>query len=163
MPLVYKRSPLVVLQVHNNVQKYSVAAGLTLNTLVFALRQFYGVTYIESSYYIVSDYCAKGVLVDILHDDKVSLSKDFKYSMAIELACGMRYLHGKNIVHGHLSSKTCLLDGKWTVKIADWEYTKVFSLTGPNKYPLKYLRKSPDDIGVENVRFMFLVFSLIVV
>ena len=134
--------------------KYLVAAGLTLNTWYFALRQFYGVTYIESSYYIVSDYCAKGVLVDILHDDKVNLSKDFKYSMAIELACGMRYLHGKNIVHGHLSSKTCLLDGKWTVKIADWEYTKVFSLTGPRKNPLKYLLKSPDDIGVEKVRFM---------
>ena len=115
---------------------------------IFSL-QFYGVVHIESSYYIVSDYSAKGVLVDILQDQKLNLSKDFKYSMCIELACGMRYLHGKKLVHGHLSSLTCLLDGKWTVKIADWEYTKLFSLTGPNKNPLRYLLKSADDIGVE--------------
>lgn len=64
-------------------------------------------------------------MTDVLRDDRLNLSNEFKFSVASDVANGMAFLHSRNIHHGHLRSSCCLIDAKWTVKISDWEYSKL--------------------------------------
>ncbi len=56
--------------------------------------------------YIVSEYCSKGPLSDILKDEKYNLTNDFKFSLSNDIANGLSFLHSKNVVHGHLKSRS---------------------------------------------------------
>ena len=84
--------------------------------------RFYGVTYYGLDMYFVSEHASKGSLTDILQNDKYKLDSNFKFSIAIDICRGMDFLHNQNIIHGGLNSNSCLLDGKWNVKVSDWEY-----------------------------------------
>ena len=44
--------------------------------------------------------------------------------MALDVAEGMAYLHGKLIMHRDLKSHNLLVDEAWTVKVADFGYAK---------------------------------------
>ncbi|XP_064617056.1 retinal guanylyl cyclase 2-like [Liolophura sinensis] len=83
--------------------------------------RFFGLTTVGDERYIVTEYCSKGVLQDILHDDKLSLNTSLKFSIAADIISGLQFLHANGLVHGHLTTESCLLDTRWTVKIADWE------------------------------------------
>lgn len=48
------------------------------------------------------------------------LNDEIKLSIASAVASGVEYLHQHGIVHGNLSTWTCLLDSSWTVKVACW-------------------------------------------
>ena len=65
----------------------------------------------------MSEYCSKGPLSDILKDEKYNLTNDFKFSLSSDIINGLAFLHSKNVVHGHLRSRNCLIDFKWTVKV----------------------------------------------
>ena len=91
--------------------------------------RFYGLAMFDENKFIISDYCAKGALYDILQDNKFNLSENMKMTMAIDVASGLNFLHYRNIVHGNLKSSTCLLDNRWTVKLSDWETTKMCLIT----------------------------------
>ena len=41
-----------------------------------------------------------------------------RYSMATDIARGMTLLHSKRLYHGNLKSNNCIIDDRWTVKIA---------------------------------------------
>ena len=47
----------------------------------------------------------------------------------------------------------CLVDVKWTVKIADWEYCMLYTHLNPKKSPLSRLRRDADEVGKENAAF----------
>ncbi len=67
---------------------------------------------------ILMVYASRGRLCDIIADDEVSLSQDFKVSFILDIACGMWYLHQSPIqAHGHLTSAKCIIDNRWTCKI----------------------------------------------
>ncbi|XP_064641563.1 retinal guanylyl cyclase 1-like isoform X2 [Lineus longissimus] len=89
---------------------------------------FYGLAVIEDTYYLAREFCAKGILQEVLQDDNFQLDINFKYSMAIDVCQGMVYLEKKGIVHGFLTSHCCYLDGRWNVKISDWEISKLQSI-----------------------------------
>ncbi|KAK0061804.1 guanylyl cyclase GC-E [Biomphalaria pfeifferi] len=88
--------------------------------------RFYGLTELDGARYVIGDYCSKGTILDILQNGKYNLSEDLKMAVAVEISSGMSFLHMHGIVHGMLTSHCCMLDNKWTVKIADWEYCKLF-------------------------------------
>ena len=115
--------------------------------------KFMGITQIEADWYVVSEYSAKGCLTDILKDKKMTLNKDFKFSLSFDIVSGISYLHSKGIVHGCLKSSCCLIDFRWTVKIADWEFLRILSETSRLKSPLLGMRKNPDEIGVNEASF----------
>ncbi len=80
--------------------------------------RFYGLTMMDSVPYIVSEHAQKGSLVDILQSSSYNLGDNFKFSIAIDVASGMEFLHKQSIIHGKLNTECCLLDAKWNVKVS---------------------------------------------
>lgn len=66
---------------------------------------------------IISEYCSKGSLNDVLLNDDVPLNWNFRFSFAGDIARGMAFLHSHCITHGRLTSSNCVIDDRWTTKI----------------------------------------------
>ena len=70
----------------------------------------------------------RGTLKDVLQNNGYNLDDNFKYSISHDVAAGMKYLHSCGLVHGNLTSSSCLIDSKWTAKISDWQYSNLARL-----------------------------------
>lgn len=70
---------------------------------------------------ILSEYCAKGSLQDILENENVKIDTSFKMSLIMDIIRGMIYLHNSDIKsHGTLKSTNCLVDSRFVLKISDF-------------------------------------------
>ncbi|XP_005754328.1 atrial natriuretic peptide receptor 1 [Pundamilia nyererei] len=69
---------------------------------------------------IVTEYCPKGSLNDVLLNEEIPLNWGFRFSFATDIARGMSYLHQHKICHGRLNSLNCVLDDRWVCKITDY-------------------------------------------
>ncbi|XP_071235120.1 atrial natriuretic peptide receptor 2 [Salvelinus alpinus] len=69
---------------------------------------------------IITEYCPKGSLNDVLMNDEIPLNWGFRFSFATDIARGMSYLHQHRICHGRLKSLNCVLDDRWVCKITDY-------------------------------------------
>ncbi|ELU04091.1 hypothetical protein CAPTEDRAFT_93552 [Capitella teleta] len=68
---------------------------------------------------IITVYCDKGTLQDILENDDIKLDWMFKSSLIQDAINGMVYIHHSKLhCHGNLRSSTCVVDGRWVLKIA---------------------------------------------
>uniref|UniRef100_A0A182NMQ6 Guanylate cyclase n=1 Tax=Anopheles dirus TaxID=7168 RepID=A0A182NMQ6_9DIPT len=53
--------------------------------------------------------------------DEIKLDWSFRLSLLTDLVRGMRYLHASPLrVHGSLSSRNCVVDARWVLKITDY-------------------------------------------
>ncbi|XP_068098156.1 atrial natriuretic peptide receptor 1-like [Hyperolius riggenbachi] len=75
---------------------------------------------IDGSIFIITEYCPKGSLTDVLLNDDVPLNWGFRLSFATDIARGMMYLHQHKIYHGRLTSHNCVIDDRWVCKISDY-------------------------------------------
>ncbi|VDL60588.1 unnamed protein product [Hymenolepis diminuta] len=75
-------------------------------------------------YYMIVEPCIRGSLFELLHSGQYEISQPMKLTLASDIASGMTYLHSRNIIHGNLSSLTCLLDSRWVIKISRWQHVK---------------------------------------
>ena len=101
--------------------------ALDQNSTLDLLCRFYGITYYDSDHFAVNESCKKGALNDVLQDEKFNFNLDFKLSLGIDISSGMSFLHSRGIVHANLKSSNCLINERWTVKIADWQPVKLAS------------------------------------
>ncbi|NXI35783.1 ANPRB protein, partial [Galbula dea] len=69
---------------------------------------------------IVTEYCPKGSLSDVLLNEDIPLNWGFRFSFATDIAQGMAYLHHHKMYHGRLKSRNCVIDDRWVCKIADY-------------------------------------------
>ncbi|MBN3311131.1 ANPRA protein, partial [Amia calva] len=70
---------------------------------------------------LLTEYCPKGSLQDILKNDSIKLDWTFKYSLMLDIVKGMDYLHKSPLrSHGHLSSTNCVVDSRFVLKITDF-------------------------------------------
>ncbi|XP_054081817.1 uncharacterized protein LOC105218644 isoform X2 [Zeugodacus cucurbitae] len=70
---------------------------------------------------MVFDYCSRGSLQDVLIMDEIKLDWSFRLSLLTDLVRGMRYLHTSPLrVHGTLTSRNCVVDARWVLKITDY-------------------------------------------
>ena len=67
---------------------------------------------------ILTEYCPKGSLYDVLQNMEIHLSWGFRFSFADDIVAGMAYLHSKGVFHGRLKSSNCLINDRWVLKIA---------------------------------------------
>ncbi|XP_065320098.1 receptor-type guanylate cyclase gcy-28-like isoform X3 [Gordionus sp. m RMFG-2023] len=70
---------------------------------------------------LVTEYCQKGSLRDILENGRLQLDWMFRYSLMHDLTKGMSFLHNSEIKsHGNLKSTNCLVDSRFVLKITDF-------------------------------------------
>ncbi|KAM4629839.1 atrial natriuretic peptide receptor 2-like [Polymixia lowei] len=72
---------------------------------------------------IITEYCPKGSLSDVLLNEDVPINWGFRLSFATDVARGMAYLHQHKIFHGRLHSRNCVIDDRWVCKISDFGLT----------------------------------------
>lgn len=71
--------------------------------------------------YIVTEYCSKGSLLDILDNQDLKLDSMFVSSLVFDLLSGLNYLHNSELkCHGNLKSSNCLVTSRWVLKITDF-------------------------------------------
>jgi serine/threonine protein kinase len=87
--------------------------------------QFYGYT-TKPNVYIICEFVTGGTLYDLLHSD-ATIERSEKYKFALDIACGMRYLHTLSppVMHRDLKSLNLLVasdgaDRGRTIKITDF-------------------------------------------
>ncbi|ROT72015.1 hypothetical protein C7M84_009635 [Penaeus vannamei] len=70
---------------------------------------------------IVTEYCSRGSLKDLLENEDVKLDNMFIASLVGDIVQGMVYLHDSPVKsHGNLKTSNCLVDSRWVVKITDF-------------------------------------------
>uniref|UniRef100_A0A673LLB6 guanylate cyclase n=1 Tax=Sinocyclocheilus rhinocerous TaxID=307959 RepID=A0A673LLB6_9TELE len=69
---------------------------------------------------IITEYCPKGSLADVLLNEDVPINWGFRLSFATDIARGMAYLHQHKMFHGRLHSRNCVIDDRWVCKISDY-------------------------------------------
>ena len=78
---------------------------------------------------ILTEYCPKGSLNDVLQNSEIHLNWGFRFSFADDIARGMAYLHSKGIFHGRLKSTNCLINNRWVLKISGMNHAIVVLVT----------------------------------
>ncbi|CCI40078.1 unnamed protein product [Albugo candida] len=85
------------------------------------------VLFMEAGFYrgsicIISEYCARGSLRDVLKQKIHHLSWPTRIRLALGIAHGMQYLHSAKpaMIHRDLKSPNVLVDDSWHAKIADF-------------------------------------------
>jgi Ran GTPase-activating protein (RanGAP) involved in mRNA processing and transport/predicted Ser/Thr protein kinase len=86
--------------------------------------RLYGVCIDQSPYCLVMEYMPKGSLYDVLRNT-LPLTQALQEQIAIDIACGLAYLHDKDILHRDLKSLNVLLDDRLHAKLADFGLAKV--------------------------------------
>ncbi|XP_059481353.1 guanylate cyclase 32E-like isoform X2 [Neocloeon triangulifer] len=70
---------------------------------------------------IVTEYCARGSLKDIIENEDLKLDNMFVASLVGDIVRGMTFLHDSPVKsHGNLKSANCLVDSRWVLKISDF-------------------------------------------
>lgn len=84
------------------------------------INRFIGACVDSPNIWILTQYCNKGSLQDVLNNEKMKLDWMFQISFASDIARGMCFLHKSSIgCHGDLKSCNCVIDSRWVCKITD--------------------------------------------
>ncbi|XP_034243092.1 guanylate cyclase 32E, partial [Thrips palmi] len=85
------------------------------------LIPFMGACVDQGALCILTAYCARGSLEDVLANKDLHLDNMFVSSLVADILKGMIYLHDSDIVsHGNLRSSNCLVDSRWVLQISDF-------------------------------------------
>ncbi|ESO97952.1 hypothetical protein LOTGIDRAFT_153062 [Lottia gigantea] len=85
------------------------------------LSSFIGACIEPGHNYVLTEYCNKGSLQDVLGNDTLKLDMMFRLSMLRDIAMGMAFIHKSDLkIHGFLNSSNCLVDGKFVLKITEF-------------------------------------------
>ena len=83
------------------------------------LCKFIGITLddVPPNVAIITEYCPKGSLNDVLQNEQIPLNWDFRLTFAKDIARGMAFLHSHSQTHGFLTSSNCVIDDRWVTKV----------------------------------------------
>jgi len=78
---------------------------------------------------IVLEYLSKGDLGRYILDTRATISWARRVKICLDVACGMAYLHSRNIIFRDLKSENILLDDTGKAKLCDFGFARTFSST----------------------------------
>uniref|UniRef100_A0A8C8J7P2 Guanylate cyclase n=1 Tax=Oncorhynchus tshawytscha TaxID=74940 RepID=A0A8C8J7P2_ONCTS len=81
---------------------------------------------------IVTEHCTRGSLEDLLNNEEMRLDWMFKSSLLMDLVRGMKYLHNRDVIHGRLKSRNCLVDGRFVLKVTEYGFNEILSTQSIN-------------------------------
>uniref|UniRef100_A0A8C8A0M5 Guanylate cyclase n=1 Tax=Oryzias sinensis TaxID=183150 RepID=A0A8C8A0M5_9TELE len=85
------------------------------------LTRFIGACIDPPNICIVTEYCPRGSLQDILENESINLDWMFRYSLINDIVKGMNFLHNSYFgCHGNLKSSNCVVDSRFVLKITDY-------------------------------------------
>ncbi|MBN3317649.1 ANPRA protein, partial [Atractosteus spatula] len=85
------------------------------------LTRFIGACIDPPNICIITEYCPRGSLQDIMENESINLDWIFRYSLINDIVKGMEFLHNSVIVsHGNLKSSNCVVDSRFVLKITDY-------------------------------------------
>ncbi|XP_033714152.2 atrial natriuretic peptide receptor 2 isoform X7 [Tursiops truncatus] len=106
------------------------------------LTRFIGACIDPPNICIVTEYCPRGSLQDILENDSINLDWMFRYSLINDLVKGMAFLHNSIIAsHGSLKSSNCVVDSRFVLKITDYGLASFRSTAEPDDNHALYAKK----------------------
>lgn len=80
----------------------------------------------DNSAYLAWENCQHGSLSDVIALESLPMDWDFKLALMNDLVKGMKFLHDSPIsVHGWLTSRSCVVDSRWILKVSDFGLQKV--------------------------------------
>lgn len=82
---------------------------------------------------MVTEFLSGGSLFDYLHKKKEKLNEEQIFEICKDVALGMAYLHGKNVLHCDLKSSNVLIDENWNVKLCDFGLSRINSTKNKRK------------------------------
>ncbi|XP_071788533.1 atrial natriuretic peptide receptor 1-like [Asterias amurensis] len=97
----------------------------------------------DGKHLIITEYCTKGSLQDILENDALKLEWDFKSSLLIDVIKGLGFLHHRRElgVHGRMRSSNCVVDSRFVVKLTDFGLLDHRDISSDNDSDQTYLKK----------------------
>ncbi|KAL5290149.1 NPR2 family protein [Megaselia abdita] len=85
------------------------------------LVKFYGACIDGPRRFLLTEYCPKGSLQEILENNQIQLDWMFKISLMQDIVRGMNFLHHSEIKsHGNLKSSNCVVDSRFNLKVTDF-------------------------------------------
>ncbi|EYB91033.1 hypothetical protein Y032_0211g2199 [Ancylostoma ceylanicum] len=90
------------------------------------LNRFVGVCLDGPQPLSVWKYCRRGSLNDVIMQANVNMDAFFILSLLKDVAQGLLFIHNSYLsYHGNLTSKCCLVDDRWQVKVSDYGLQKM--------------------------------------
>uniref|UniRef100_A0A673ZR50 Guanylate cyclase n=1 Tax=Salmo trutta TaxID=8032 RepID=A0A673ZR50_SALTR len=96
------------------------------------LNLFLGLFLDSGIFGIVTEHCTRGSLEDLLNNEEMRLDWMFKSSLLMDLVRGMKYLHNRNVIHGRLKSRNCVVDGRFVLKVTEYGFNEILSTQSIN-------------------------------
>ena len=83
---------------------------------------FMGFVHEPRRLWIVTEYCSRGSLRDVLDDERIQLNHARILKFALGAARGLAYLHGQQptVLHRDMKPSNMLISSGWDVKLADF-------------------------------------------
>ena len=73
---------------------------------------------------VLHEHCSRGSLHDIIMNPQMELSWMFRFAFVNDVGSGLGHLHSCKIVNGNLTTKTCVIDSNWVLKLTGMQQTR---------------------------------------
>ncbi|XP_076366164.1 receptor-type guanylate cyclase Gyc76C-like isoform X2 [Tachypleus tridentatus] len=116
------------------------------------INSFIGACVIPNKLIVISEYCPRGSLQDILENEDIRLDNMFIASLVFDLIKGLNFLHETELrAHGNLKSSNCVVTSRWVLNITDFglhelRNNKENESTGEYEHYRNLLWKAPEHL-----------------